>query len=206
MLNPAFVLPAQSESLPAGACLRCRGQRLDAVLHLDEGRVQLGIAGQERLRHQFGAVEGPFWLDAVDAILDLPAALDMVAETPVRIRRVPLAQFHAGFAALPAEGQALLRDVALASRQQQDISVSSLAHDAEARCAEWLLAHAKQDEGGGWLVTLHQRKRMIAAQLGIAPETFSRVLRQLREHGLIAGTGKVLSLLQPRALEAVAGH
>ena len=58
---------------------------------------------------------------------------------------------------------------------------------------------------GGLRVTLHQRKRLIAAQLGIAPETLSRVLRHLREHGLIAGTGNVLSLPQPRALQMVAG-
>jgi hypothetical protein len=31
------------------------------------------------------------------------------------------------------------------------------------------------------------------------------VLRHLREHGLIAGTGNVLSLPQPRALQMVAG-
>ena len=54
-------------------------------------------------------------------------------------------------------------------------------------------------------VTLHQRKRLIAAQLGIAPETFSRVLRHLRELGLIHGTGNVLALPQPRALQSMAG-
>ena len=36
------------------------------------------------------------------------------------------------------------------------------------------------------------------------PETFSRVLRSLREHGLILGTGNVLKLPQPGALEMVA--
>jgi CRP-like cAMP-binding protein len=53
-------------------------------------------------------------------------------------------------------------------------------------------------------VTLHLRKRLIAAQLGIAPETFSRVLRQLREHGLIAGRGNVIDLPKPAALEILA--
>ena len=53
-------------------------------------------------------------------------------------------------------------------------------------------------------VILNQRKRIIAAQLGIAPETFSRVLRNLREHGLIMGSGNVLKLPQPSALELVA--
>ena len=201
-----FDCPTESESLPAGAWIRQRGQVLDAVLHLDSGRVQLGIADQGRLRHQFGVVEGPFWLDAVDALLGLPAAMDMVAETPVRLHRISRSEFQTRCAALPPEGRELLRDVAQTSRQQQDLSVSRLVQDAEARCAEWLLAHAEPDVGGSLRVTLHQRKRLIAAQLGIAPETFSRVLRQLREHGLIAGTGKVLNLLQPGALALVAGH
>ena len=52
---------------------------------------------------------------------------------------------------------------------------------------------------------LRQRKRMIAAQLGIAPETLSRVLRQLRERSLISGTGRILNLLDPGALRALAG-
>lgn len=201
-----FALPDCVESLPVGACLRQRGQLLDSVVHLDSGRVQLGIADQGRLRHQFGTAQGPCWLDAVDALLGLPAAMDVIAETPLQLRRMPLPEFQASFASLPRDGRELLRDVAQASRRQQDIAVSRLAQDAEARCADWLLAHAEHDAGGGLLVILHQRKRLIAAQLGIAPETFSRVLRQLREHGLIAGTGKVLSLLQPRALATVAGH
>ena len=32
-----------------------------------------------------------------------------------------------------------------------------------------------------------------------------RALRHLREHGLIAGTGNVLNLPQPHALQSVAG-
>jgi CRP-like cAMP-binding protein len=58
--------------------------------------------------------------------------------------------------------------------------------------------------GNALHVTLKARKRLIAAQLGIAPETFSRVLRQLREHGLIAGRGNVIELPKPGALEVLA--
>ena len=53
-------------------------------------------------------------------------------------------------------------------RQQSELAVSRLAHDAETRCAQWLLNHAQQDASGTMRVTLHQRKRLIAAQLGIA--------------------------------------
>ena len=72
------------------------------------------------------------------------------------------------------------------------------------RGCERKLRNASPAEDGSLQVTLQQRKRLIAAQLGIAPETFSRVLRHLREHGLIAGTGNVLSLPQPTALQNVA--
>ncbi|HOM21194.1 MAG TPA: helix-turn-helix domain-containing protein, partial [Ottowia sp.] len=108
---------------------------------------------------------------------------------------------------LPAPALALLRDMAAAHRQQAELAVSRLAKDAEARCAEWLLRHAEPAQGapGTLAVMLRQRKRMIAAQLGIAPETLSRVLRQLRERSLISGTGRILNLLDPGALRALAG-
>ena len=157
------------------------------------------------MRHQLGVVNGPFWLDAATALLDQPCPVDMVADTRVQLRRMPVEEFKRGFDSLPAAAQALLRDMATGYCQQTELAVSRLAQDAEARCAQWLLRHAHNGEDGGLRVTLHQRKRLIAAQLGIAPETLSRVLRHLREHGLIAGTGNVLSLPQPRALQMVAG-
>ena len=94
--------------------------------------------------------------------------------------------------------------MAVGYRQQTELAVSRLAQDAEARCAQWLLSHAQHDGNGALSVTLSQRKRLIAAQLGIAPETFSRVLRNLRDHGLIMGSGNVLKLPEPGALELVA--
>jgi CRP-like cAMP-binding protein len=176
-----------------------------SVLYLDSGRVLLGVREAGVLRHQLGVVEGPFWLDAATALLERPCALDMVADTRVQLRRMPLEEFRRAFEALPQPALGLLRDMAAGYCQQTELAVSRLAQDAETRCAQWLLRHAHSSEDGGLRVALHQRKRMIAAQLGIAPETFSRVLRHLREHGLIAGTGNVLSLPRPQALQAMAG-
>jgi CRP-like cAMP-binding protein len=81
-----------------------------------------------------------------------------------------------------------------------------LAKDADARCAEWLLRHAEPIDAQGRLaVILRDRKRLIAAQLGIAPETFSRVLKHLRDRKLISGGGRVLNLLDPSGLQSLAG-
>lgn len=197
--------PTECEVAAAGDVLQQRQQRLTSVLHIDSGRVVLGVREDGQMRHQLGVVEGPFWLDTASALLNLPSAVDMVAETEVQLRRQPLAAFLREVQALPASTQILLRDMATGYRQQTELAVSRLAQDAEARCAQWLVAHLDYTEYGAARVTLHQRKRLIAAQLGIAPETFSRVLRNLRENGLISGAGNVLQVLRPEALQQVAG-
>ena len=200
-----FSLPAQIEVLAAGEVLRRRNQTLTSVLHLESGRVLRGVYEDGRMRHQLGVVEGPFWLDAASAMLEKPFPVDMVAETRVQVRRLPIEEFRRGCASLPPVAQGLLRDMATGYRAQSELAVSRLAQDAEARCAQWLLNHAQPDHSGAMSVTLHQRKRLIAAHLGIAPETFSRVLRSLRNSGLISGSGSVIRLLRPDTLQRVAG-
>lgn len=200
-----FPLPSQVQFAAAGDVLRHRHQALDTVLYLERGRVLLGVRERGQVRHQLGVVEAPFWLDAASALMGQPSAVDMVAQTPVQLRALPLEAFRRSCQELPIPAQALLRNLAAGYLQQSGLAVSRLAQDAQARCAQWLLQNAEPDTSGAMCVTLHQRKRLIAAQLGIAPETFSRVMRHLRDHGLIAGSGNVLQLPEPVALQSVAG-
>lgn len=195
----------QPESFAPGYWLRQRRKSLDSVLYLESGSVMLGVGQDSAMRHHLGQVEGPAWLDAAFALQDRPSCLDMQAQTAGRIYIIPLARFLGAVAELAPAVQYLLRDMGKAYCSQTDLAVSRLSQDAEARCAQWLLSHASPAGNGiGLRVTLKARKRMIAAQLGIAPETFSRVLRQLREHGLIAGRGNVIELPRPGALEVLA--
>ena len=207
MLNRVLPsIPAPAEDMAAGTVLLRRGQAAAKALHLISGRVALGVIENGVMVHQLGSVEGPFWLEAAAAMLGLTHAVDALAESPVTIQTMPLGQFKSHLKNLPEPVRTLMLDLAKAQRQQTEVAVSRLAKDADARCAEWLLRHAEPDaKAGGLAVTLRERKRTIAAQLGIAPETFSRVLRHLRELGLIHGTGNVLNLPQPRALQSMAG-
>lgn len=188
-----------------GAVLLRRAVSSPWVVYLESGRVILGVMDGDSMEHQLGVVQSPCWLEATSAVLNLPHAVDAVADTEVSLRRMPLPEFRQSLEAMSATVLNVLHDVAAAHRQQTELAVSRLAKDAEARCAEWLLRHAQTGDKGTMAVLLQQRKRSIAAQLGIAPETFSRVLRHLRERSLISGSGRILNLLDPSGLRSLAG-
>lgn len=198
-----------AETAAKGSVLLQRAAATQSVLFIESGRVALGILGNNdaagAVEHQLGLVEGPGWLEATAAVLSLPSAVDAVALTDVEVRRVPLSAFQERLGACDAGVQSMLLDIARAHRQQTELTVSRLAKDAEARCAEWLLSHAEESDKGGCSVHLQLRKRAIAAQLGIAPETLSRVLRHLREMRLISGSGRVVDLVDPAGLRTLAG-
>jgi CRP-like cAMP-binding protein len=206
MLDTSLPLLSEPAALePAGTVLLHRGDAVERIVHIMQGRVVLGVMTDGHMAHQLGVVEGPFWLEAASGLLDLPHAVDALAETDVHLQYVSVPDFVAQVRTLPEVSQNLLMDLARSQRQQTDLAVSRLAKDADARCAEWLLRHAQPDELlGGLAVKLTERKRTIAAQLGIAPETFSRVLRHLRERHLISGGGRVLGLPNPQALRELA--
>jgi CRP-like cAMP-binding protein len=196
---------AHLQILPYGQPLLRRGVETAMVSFIETGRVALGVLENGVMDHQIGVLEGPCWLDASSVLLGMPHLVDAVADTPVRLRQVRIHDFQKGIADLPENAKAVLIDVATAHRKQTEYAVSRLAKDAEARCAEWLLSHAQRSEQGEMAVQLQQRKRSIAVQLGIAPETFSRVLRHLREQSMISGSGRVLNLVNPNALRSLAG-
>ncbi len=207
MLNRVLTrLSASAEEVPCGTVLLRRGQAASKAIHLLSGKVTFGVLEEGTMVHQLGEVQGPFWLEAAAAMLGLPHAVDVMTESAVTLQSMPLVQFKNQLKNLPEPVLTLMLDLAKAQRQQIEVAVSRLAKDADARFAEWLLRHAEpSDAQGSMAVVLHDRKRLIAAQLGIAPETFSRVLKHLRDRKLISGGGRVLNLLDPSGLQTLAG-
>jgi CRP-like cAMP-binding protein len=206
MLAPEILdLPTESRIVACGVVLLRRALSSSWVSYIESGRVALGVIEADVMEHQLGVVEGPCWLDASSAVLNLPHAVDAISETEICLRQMPVAEFQRSLACMSTSARAVLHDVAMAHRQQTEFAVSRLAKDAEARCAEWLLRHAQTGDRGVMAVQLQQRKRSIAAQLGIAPETLSRVLRHLRERSLISGSGRLVNVVDPGGLRALAG-
>ena len=100
-LTPSFDPSAQAEVVAPGGVLRVRNQRPTSVLHIDSGRVLLGVREGELLRHQLGTVEGPCWLDVAPALLGQPSVADLVADTTVQVRRVGRSELVRAVATLP---------------------------------------------------------------------------------------------------------
>jgi CRP-like cAMP-binding protein len=196
---------AAPQSYEAGHRVFSRGQAADSVFYLLQGRVGLGLYQGEQSPHRLSKMVAPGWLDLSGAVLDQPMSYDAVAETPLVVKRVGLGEFQAWLGQQPAPTRDLIRDLALGQRQMAELSVSRLAMDAQARCAEWLLEHAQPIDRESMAVQFTQRKRQIAEQLGIAPETLSRVLRDLRERGFIRGRGRVLDVVDPNGLRHLVG-
>jgi CRP-like cAMP-binding protein len=190
------------QACPAGFRLLTRGQAEPQALYLVSGQVSLGLWQGGRWVHRQGSILAPDWIDLSSALLGAGVSADAVADTAVQIKAVSLAHLRRWLLDQPAGVQGMLRSLARQQKEWAEITLSRLAMDAHARCAQWLL-HQAEAGGASCAVQLTQRKRQIAEQLGMAPETLSRILRDLREQGLIHGRGRTLKLVDPGRLRSL---
>lgn len=74
-------------------------------------------------------------------------------------------------------------------------------HTAKSRVARYLLAHCPEDRRA---FALDVRKGVLASRLSVKPETFSRVVKQLTQDGIIEVHGAHITILDRDALTGLA--
>ena len=84
-----------------------------------------------------------------------------------------------------------------------EIEALSLS-DSQQRVAHYLLSLVPQDQAGPVSVRLPARKNVIAAQLGLMPETLSRMLRAFSERGLLEVHATAITISDLKGLRAAA--
>jgi len=177
-----------------------------ALVLLLEGTVSVGHSdgaamAPERLLH------GPAWLDAASAWLaGATHALDArAAVAPVRVADLPRAGLQMLLQQRPALAAGLLAVLA-EEVQRLSLHTHELMHkDANSRLAAWLHRRLPASQGGVQaMLHLGERKRDIAAQLGMSPETLSRQMRQLSRSGLIEVRGYQVRVLDGPGLQRLA--
>jgi CRP-like cAMP-binding protein len=189
----------------AGEGVLCRSSAAGSLVALRSGEVALGMRTADGVFRTERIVRGPAWLDLSSAWLGAAHAMDAQAMGPVSVVELPRPALEAGLAAHPGLARRLIQGLA---REVQALTANTheLMHkDAPARLAQWLRQRCLPVPGGGQaLVALGQRKRDLAAQLAITPETLSRLMRSFSRQGLIAVAGYQVRVLDSAGLARLA--
>ena len=198
---------AQVRQVAQGETVLSRSQPAHSLVALQRGEVALGLrtdAGSFRIER---IVRGPAWLDLCSAWLDAPQVMDAQALGPAQLVEWPREALALRLPRLPGLALRLIGSLA---REVQALAVNTheLMHkDAPARLAHWLHQHCEPLPGqpGQALIRLRDRKRDLASQLSITPETLSRLMRSFSSQGVIAVAGYSVRVLDPAALARLAG-
>jgi CRP/FNR family transcriptional regulator len=193
--------PAQRERLNQVA--RPRSLEQDAILFLEDepatgffvlvaGAIQLTRCAEVPGAHPTLAVLTPVASFAEAAMFGgeaFPATA--TALKPSRVFHFPKGPFLAAMGEDPGLAQAIIHAQAVWLRKLTHTVQQLTGSDSADRLRNWL---REQIPAGGSLV-LPVTKKVLAAQLGMTPETLSRSLRSLQDQGLLRVAGTTLQRL-----------
>jgi CRP-like cAMP-binding protein len=197
---------AHTRVVPQGLAVFSRGQPARALVALLEGEVALGFRTADGIFRTERLVRGPAWLDLGSAWLADGHAMDAQAWNLATVLELPRDTLQQQLERNPGLARRMIQGLA---REVQALTVNTheLMHkDAPARLAQWLHQRCKPLGGGqgSAVVQLSDRKRDIASQLAITPETLSRLMRSFARQGVIEVAGYTVRVLDVAALGRLA--
>jgi CRP-like cAMP-binding protein len=205
---------AQQRPVVAGELVLSRGVTAHRLVALWRGDAALGLRSSDGSFHTERLVRGPAWLDLGAAWLGAGHAADVRALSAGTVLSLPCAALAARLPAHPELAQRLIGALAAQVQALSDNTHELMHKDAPARLAHWLHQRlepatdaAPRPAGSAPCqaqVRLHERKRDVAAQLAITPETLSRLMRSLVRQGVIEVAGYTVRVLDTAALSRIA--
>lgn len=179
--------------------------RADAIWLLLSGSICLGrrdARGQWQQSQMLGAGE---WVDLASAWLGGGYQEEAFAAEPALVVAFPLAELQRLWR--PRQGlwsglmEAVVGSLAAQRLHLLQSQWQRSAGDSLGRAAAWLLA---QQQAAGGQLQLRQRKKHIASEWGVTPETFSRTMKQLQRQGHISMQGYAVEIRDPAGLQRLA--
>jgi CRP-like cAMP-binding protein len=190
-----------------GALIARQGERLPGVIAVAYGLAKLVLPrrrGEEKVLRFIGANES---FGEAAALLDRPSPVDVVALEDAMLAVIPVRPLK----------QLQERDLTFANNLVKALAAgllrlvaeidASVGRSSAQRLAAYLESLAEPETGSeACAIELPVTKTTLAARLGITKETMSRLLRDLKEQGLIAMTRGNITILDRARLAGLSGE
>jgi CRP-like cAMP-binding protein len=182
-----------------GETIFFEGDEGNGFYMVGEGKVKifkLSSSGKEHILHIFGQGE-PFGEVPVFHGKPFPATAEAIVKTKTLF--FPRTRFTQLVEKNPAIALNMLAVLSLRLRRFSTQIENLSLKEVPARLANYLL-YLSEEQGREDVVELEISKGQLASLLGTIPETLSRIFAKMSEEGLIRVSGKVINLLDRRAL------
>lgn len=158
------------------------------------GQVKLSIpsaGGAEKVVHMAGP--GHTFGEAV-VFLDKPYPVSAIATQDSIVLLVTRHSLEVALNDSPMLSRKMLASLSLRLHELIDDMETCTLRTSMQRVVCYLSQQVPVGQGGDFTIQLANSKQNIASQLNLAPETFSRVLSQLSEAGLIQVSGRAITV------------
>lgn len=198
MARPRFV--------PPGGVVFAQNEPARVLVFVCVGDAALGSSlpdGQFRIVRP---VRGPGWLDQSSAWIDAAHPIEARAMTALVVVELSREDVQTLLLSQPLLARRLITGLARETHALALCTHGLMHKDAPARFAQWLVTRLQPTPGedNRALVRMGERKRDIASQLAITPETLSRLMRSFTRQGLLSVTGYTVSVSDCAGLRRIA--
>jgi CRP/FNR family transcriptional regulator len=203
----ALARVATVKDVPRGTLLANEGDVADSFGVVVEGRVRVFYLGPDGKQVTFETVESGQPIAAVAALAGTRYPATVESATPATIAWLPREALFELMEREPAVARNIVAN--LANRVVNFTSVvQTLSMDVPSRVARYVFQRALSQgrpDTRGIQLDLGMPKGELALALGTVPETLSRAFHKLRDDGVMDVEGRSVTVLDMRALAALAG-
>lgn len=188
-------------SLQAGEIIIRQGDRAPDFNCILGGIVKLSISGGRQKERIIDLVGAGQCFCLASAFLELPCPVTATVLEPGRLLILNRPAVMEAVASCPPLALRLLGRLSFQLYQQIRAAEVDAASSSAERVVRWLLSHL-ESPGGSTTIVFPVNKKTTAASLNVTPETLSRVLRALRDRGLIEVARQHITVLDAERLRA----